>query len=381
LTWESSVALIDRSIPVTVSTVETTSAHLQAIVGYDSFLQQFLIRDPYLPSLQKNWAPDFLEYYAAFGPRAMVLVPLEQSSLLENLDLPDDSLYDALYQLETAIRDHQREKAVEICQTFAQLAPNHRLNYFAQRAIAIYDGDSTRILEINDLLLTLFPNHEIFLHEKLSCLQELARKEDRLKLLQSICDRPQTHPTFWQTYAEELGSNTRTIDQAKTLLRRSIQCAPEASESYASLADLLWSQQAFQEAFELYRFATCLSTTHPRYARSYFLAARHFNQTDAALKFLEERWRRLGQKSSEPTVTLFWALDHLDRTPQAFKLLHQACNLRPEDGELQLSAVYHYASYGQFTPAITRLKQAQGKVSQADWLKAAANLAQTQGNL
>ena len=47
VTWESAMRLIDVGIPFTLTTSEATSAHLQAVVGYDELRQTLLIRDPY----------------------------------------------------------------------------------------------------------------------------------------------------------------------------------------------------------------------------------------------------------------------------------------------------------------------------------------------
>jgi tetratricopeptide (TPR) repeat protein len=61
-------------------------------------------------------------------------------------------------------------------------------------------------------------------------------------------------------------------------------------------------------------------------------------------------------------------------------LLKQACEQRPEDGDLWLAAANHYADFGQLKAAKSLLKQAQGKTSQLAWLRAMANFAQVQGN-
>src|SRR5207253_1941085 len=75
LTWESAVALLDHGVPFTVATVETASAHLQAVIGYDSLRRSFWIRDPYQRHAGEVLAEHFLERFRATGPKAMALVP------------------------------------------------------------------------------------------------------------------------------------------------------------------------------------------------------------------------------------------------------------------------------------------------------------------
>jgi cellulose synthase operon protein C len=380
LTWESAVALIDREIPIAVSTVETNSAHMQVVIGYDPNLQQLLIRDPYIPSLGRVWAPEFLKTYAVFGPRAMVLVPQLESAKLEGLDLPEALQYDALYQLDLALEHHQRDQALAHFKTLRDLDPEHRLTYLGQQALHRYDGDLPQLLMSTNALLAQFPESSPLLRIKLDYLQELSYKQERLDLLAQICASPQSEPYFWQVYAYEVSDDHRCAQQASQLLRRAIHAHPREAENYYVLANLLWGQQEFTSAFALYRFATCLSIADYRYAQSYFLAARHFRQTDTALQFLERRWQRFGDKSSEPALTLFWALTQLDQTIRAFKLLKQACQQRPHDGDLWLSTAKAYADFGQIQPARAVLKQAKGKTSRLNWLRAAAHVTQLQGN-
>ncbi len=46
VTWDAAVLLLDRGIPFTLTTAEVTSAHLQAVIGYDRVRKAFWIRDP-----------------------------------------------------------------------------------------------------------------------------------------------------------------------------------------------------------------------------------------------------------------------------------------------------------------------------------------------
>ena len=76
VTWDAAVALSDRGIPFTLTTVETQSAHLQAVIGYDARRRTLLIRDPTLPHEGEALAGSFLERYRSVGPRGWRWYPV-----------------------------------------------------------------------------------------------------------------------------------------------------------------------------------------------------------------------------------------------------------------------------------------------------------------
>ncbi len=386
ITWESAVALIDRGIPFTLTTTEPSSGHLQAIVGYDSYLQQFLIRDPYDRQIGEMWAQELLAHYAAFGPRGMVLVPNHQSGLLADLDLPDADLYDRSYALHGVLEHNKRETASEIYQQMVDLAPDHRLTLEAERLMASYDGDETRVLAAIEKSLIQFPDCGNLILGKLSCLQELSRREERLEILAAICVKG-AHPVFWQYYAQEIGEDGRLAPLAISLLRRTIRQMPSSAQNYYALAQILWLQRDYPLAFELYRFATCLEDKKSHYAKTYFLTARHRKQTNSALKLIEQRWQRQSSetKSTAPLLTLFWAYSQLDRMTEAFALLDTAiadCQEQAaHQNELLIAAANAYAEYGRYDQATAILTQTRDTVQPAIWRRSAAELAARQGDI
>jgi cellulose synthase operon protein C len=385
VTWESAVALIDRGIPFTLGTIEPTSGHLQAVIGYDSYLQQFLIRDPYNRQIGEMWAQELLAHYAAFGPRGMVLLPQDKSHLLTDLDLPDADLYDRSYELQGALEHNRRETASQVFQQMVAIAPTHRLTLDAERLIAGYDGDETRVLAAIEKSLLQFPDCGNLILGKLSCLQELARREERLEILANMC-AIDGHPVFLQSYAQEIGADGRSVKLAISLLRRTIRQMPTSAQNYYALARILWLQREYDLAFELYRFATCLEDKKSTYAKTYFFTARHRKQTKPALKLLEQRWHRFGTKSAEPLLTLFWAYSQLNRMTEAFELLDTAiidCEGQntPQQRELLMAAANAYAEYGRYPQTQAILDCTRDTVSVSTWRRIAAELAAKQGDI
>jgi tetratricopeptide (TPR) repeat protein len=381
VTWENAVALIDRGIPFTLTTVEPTSAHLQAVIGYDSRLRMLIMRDPYLRHSVEAWADALLECYRATGPRGMALVPSDKASLFEGLDLPDAGLYDLFHRLQQALLKHNRTAADAVYQRMATDAANHRLTLQARYSLAAYDADHTNLLACTEQLLELFPNNANLLLSKLSCLQELARRDQWMALLQQLCSQKSSHPVFWQQYAQVLSDDAREYNKAIHLLRRAIRFMPTDADNFYTLANILWYQRHFQEAFELYRFATCINDKDHKFAFAYFSAARYFKQTEAAILLLGQRFQRFGKQSPQPAQTLFWAYSQVERMGEAFAVLETAFELRPDDGELLLYAAKVYASNGNFDRAATLLDKAKDKAPYASWLRTAASLALYRGEL
>lgn len=380
VTWEDTVKLIDRGVPFTFATVNPGNAHLQAVIGYDSRRATLLVRDPYDRNLIEYSASETLEHYRSSGPRGMAMVPLAQKHLIEDLELSEADFYDGLYGVQQALYTHDRSRADQISQEMMRAGATHRLTFQAQLAIAEYDSDEPRVLACLDKLLELFPEDANTQAYKLGVLRRMARRQERIELLESVCKGKQTHVLFWQAYAAELASDGRASRKALKLLRRALRSAPTDAQSYYLLAGLLWSQQRFSEAKELYRFAACLGDTNEEYVGAYFSASRYFHEHPETVRFLENRFRRFGRRSNSPARTLAWAYEEVDQQPKAIALLKDALALRPDDGELMLHAADVFARMGQFEEAEHMLQKAEGKTRRGAWLHCAALIAGYRGD-
>lgn len=379
LTWESAVALLDRGVPFVLDLAEPTSAHEQAVIGYDSRRRTLLIRDPFLRCAGEFVVDSLLERCRSQGPRAMALVPRERAELLDGLELPDASLYDCIYRLQRCLEAHQREAAAEVYAELQRQAPGHRLTLYARRILAGYDVDVTEMLASVQGLLQLFPGDAVLELAELQYLRELTRRDERLERLRAICARPHADPVFWRTYARELADDARAHATALGFLRRAIRARPTDAVAFLQMAHILWDGGRFDEALEIYRFAACLEDKEEGYARSYFAAARCLRQTETALRLLERRFERFGSRSSQPARTLYWAYSQCERSPEALAVLDRARQLRPEDGELLLFAADMYTGHGDFERAAACLAAAEGRVPRAARLRTAALLAMARG--
>lgn len=374
-TLDAARTLIDRGVPFALSTVFIDRAHLQAVIGYDTFRNSILIRDPSARSLAEFDADAGLEVFKDSGPQAMVLVPAEKRGLIEDIELPDSQLYDLLYRMSLALDDHRRDEAAAAIRELQDIAPEHQITLDAQGRLANYDGDNDGRLQALKKLLAVYPDSAVLEFRRLVFLRGTEHREERLKLLQEACSDGQIAPHFLREYARELSADARSHTQATRYIRKALRYLPDDAASLQILADVLWSGREFEEAFELYRFAHCLDDKDEEYARTYFRASLHFKRSTEALALLEGRFRRFGEKSGWPARTLFHALAEVERMGEALQILDDAVRLKPDDGDLMLFAAEQYASRGLFERAEMLLDAAKSMCSRVAWLSCRANVA------
>lgn len=381
LTWESAVALLDRGVPFTLTTVEPSSAHLQAVVGYDGFRGVLLIRDPYLRGIREFLADALMERYRAVGPRAMALVPAERAELLEGIELPDAPLYDLGYQVESALRRHDRDAADRCCLEMEALDAGHRLTQEARLSLAAYDANPLAELQCLEKLVEKYPESDHWRLLRGYRLTRLGRRGEYLDMLAEAAGTPGKDPVVLEQYAQALQEDARQVPEALRLTARSIHMLPERAPAYYIRGNLLWDQREFEDALEVYRFACCLDDKNEQFAWAYFSASRYFKRVDEALDFLVRRFQRFYHKSCGPIRTLFHALMALDRTQEAFDRMEQALLLRPDDGELILFAAEAYARYGRYEESEGLLEKSRGKCPATHWLRIVALLRYYRGEL
>ncbi|MFK8111750.1 MAG: tetratricopeptide repeat protein [Rubripirellula sp.] len=372
VTMEVATTLIDRGIPFTLTTVDPGNAHLQAVIGYDSHRHSLIIRDPGERHFNEFQVEEMLKHYLASGPRGMAMVPQEKAELLDGIEFPEAKFYDLFFQVDIALEAHKREDAEKVVEQMKSLNDDHRLTLRARGNLANYDANINELLLIAEAMLKKYPDDVNTLVSKMACLHELGRREERVALLQAQIAKHDCDPMLWARYASELVNDAREHENATYYLRRGIRYRPHDTAAYDLLAGILLDQQRQDEAIQLYRFAACINDKNEVQAKSYFCAARVKGQTDQALQFLNDRFNRFGKQSSHSTRTLCWALEQLDRTSDAFKVLDRGYKMRSDDGDFMLYAADFCGRYGKLDQAEKLLKKAENKVHQTDWLRANA---------
>jgi tetratricopeptide (TPR) repeat protein len=308
-------------------------------------------------------------------------VPREEAHRLDGLTLPDAALYDHMHRLQRALERHDRAAAAAELAALRAADPDHRLTWYARRALALYDADPAELLACAEGLLRLFPDDPLCVLLRLVCLRDQARRDDLIAALDAACSGRGAHPIFLRLRAREAVADARDHPRAIRLLRKAIRYQPGDAGNYATLAHLLWARRRFAESVELYGFAACLGDKDEGLARDYFAAAQHLGRAEETLRFLRRRFERFGARSSQPACTLYWALDAAERTPEALAVLDEALRLRPDDGELLLFAARCRADNGDFARADEHLAAAEGRCPRVARLRALAHLAEVRGDL
>ncbi len=374
ITWEAACSLIDRNIPFTLTTVEASTAHLQAVIGYDTVSRSLVIRDPYRrESADFDW--EYLrERYSAFGPRGMLLVPLAAAASIDGIDLQDVAQFDAYYALRRALDEHRREEAQSHLDRLQAMDGQHRIALFAERDLAFYDGSPSRQMAATDALLARYPKTYALLNSRIHELQQLSQQEECVRFMQQLAREDE--PEFWRAWAQHLARDGRRRNEAGRFLLSAMRRRQPDAGCLMAYADLLWDWRQRDRSIALRRFAACLQETADAPTRSYFLAARHLRQTEKALEWVRARHARHGKKSSRPARLLFWALQTLLRAEEAFAILEEALHQRPDDGELLLFSADAFGRHGKILRSRQLQSRAETRAPRLAWLRNAAALSE-----
>ena len=378
--WASATALLDRGVPFTLTLRGVVEGHLLAVIGYDEATRVLLTRDPSTPETGEINGAGLLDEGAANGPRGMAMVPRERAALLEGLALPDAAVYDLSHALDLALEAHDRDRAVALRARLAAVAPAHPLTLSARRAIACYDANPHEDLAAIDALLARDPADQSLQYARLQGLRQVAGRAERLAFLEDVARRPHADPVLQVEYAGELSADERALPRAEWILGRAMRRRPDDARAIYLLSSLRWQAGDLAGGADTCHVAACLDDHRDASARSYFTACRWLGKTEAGLAFLRRRLERLGGRSGEPAVTLFGALESLDRTPEAFAVLDEGVRRRPDDGELRLFAAERCARYGRSAEAAAHRVAAAGRVRPARWLAESARAARLGGD-
>ncbi|HEX6124915.1 MAG TPA: tetratricopeptide repeat protein, partial [Pyrinomonadaceae bacterium] len=383
LNWDDSRALLDRGVPLTLATVYPGGGHLQAIIGYDERRRSYLIRDPYYARTGEFLADELLEDQKASGPRVMALVPAGSEDLLAGLnrELLEAEIYDLSYEVESALEFHKRENAAAALARLEEKYPDHRLTLVAKWALSSYDTNTLGVRSALRQLLKQFPEDVNLRLNDVSISSDTTGRIERLETLERYSRSKPTDPIIWQMFGYELGLDAKQHRRALHWLFKSIRKAPANGLTYRLIADILWSQRRFEDAAKLSRIALSLNDKDEQFAYSYFLAMRYLKREDEALELLRDRYARFGRRSGLPACSLFSALQELSRIEEAFAVLDEAIDLRPEDGDLILYAADAKARFGRTAEAEALLEAARNKTARSKRLRTAARVAQIKGDL
>ena len=374
VTWESARTLLEAGLPFALATVEVGSAHLQAVMGCDEARRTFLIQDPATFLYREVAAAPFLEEYALFGPRGMVVAPPALEQHMRRLELPDTDLYDHMFAFSQALAAHHRDQAEAILAGAAREAPGHRVHGRMRWALAAYDNDSAGELEVLAELEAQFPGDPRLVARRAWLLREHGPRAELAAMLRAAVSAPRTHPAIWREYIAELSGDARRDEEAWKWLRRAHAAMPLDPGILEAWGDRWWAQGRTGPALEALGFAGSLAPADERLARLWFDASRAAGRRAEALERLHRRHRALGDRSAQPGRTLLWALEAANQGGRARVLLAELLRRHPQDGPLLLDAAGFSAQRGDLDAARRHLDAARARTPRGRWLRAAAAL-------
>lgn len=374
------IALIDRGVPVNLSTVEPGNAHMQALIGYDLYKGVYLLRDPSFADVRELLIDGAHDAYASTGPRAMVCVPPEEAYRLDGLALPAEALYDHYYALQLALEKFDRPQAVACLDALQKEDPDHRLTLWARRSIASFDMDTATQLEITEQLLARYPGDLNLIASRAWALGALGRDEDKRQYLRDAVSSGVQHPFLLQALADALCDDERFEKETRQLLHRILAHHPTSGQGLYTLAGLEWDKGRHAEACELYRLASLVEPANERLAESYFRATRWIHAGDTGLDYLRQRADTLGTKSANASVTLALALQSLSRHNEAHDVMRAALLQHPANDWLIKEAVDLHVSGGRFDEADQLLATSGHHMSQLERLRKQGEVARARGD-
>jgi tetratricopeptide (TPR) repeat protein len=371
VSWESTRALIDRQIPFGMATVGVDSAHMQAVIGYDALQKTLLIRDPYTRSKRHFVAEPLFEEQAFYGPWGLVMVPQEEAWRLENLELDDVAQYERYHRFSAALAEHNRDAAFAIVSEMQADASQSLVTLSAMRALAGYDDDNARILEVVRRQRQAYPDDLNLILAELRISRALLSSQKMSSLLEPHGSADDVALPLLLEWAKTKLWDARAEQEVGRCLRRYLRMGMSA-QALLLLGRWTWRAGNREEAVDLYRLACCYDDKDESLADQYFQALRTRNRPTEAIAFLRKRADAASKRSSLPIQTLIDSLVTLGQTEEARQELSAALESRPDDGSLLLFASHLQTSWGQDGLANDLRERARPLVSTLTWLRADA---------
>lgn len=398
LTPAAASALIARGVPFLITLVETGFSQPRLVIGTDTIRGSIWLADGLERQPTEGSFSILLERYAAFGPHSLVAVPAAEAAKLDDLQFPDSAEFDALFELQCRLADHQYPEANAILTQMRERFPTHRLTRFAELAWARATGHPVLQMEAVETLLADFPQVSTLVMAKTSLLRELGLMPERLATLEKAAEDADANPLIWQSLAQMLLTHPQRQGEATRWIRRSLQVRPTAAAGYYLLGNQYWEEQRFEEAVELYRFAACLEDRDEQFGEIYVRSARAIGKSAEAMKLLQARVTKPKLPALASVKLLFTTLQDRNEPEYAFAALQKAIdkyqaaheaghpvspgNETPAHtlAELLLFRADQYSNINQFEKAEADLTAAQPLAAPTLWYKFAARVARTKPN-
>lgn len=370
LTADLTYQLIDAGLPFALVTTSGFSSHLQAVVGYHKGLGIAYLMDPSRDYTSEFQLESGLAAEAAFGPRAMVFVPVAEADRL----LPFSNLSTDLYVLHDhfsrAMQANRLSDASTYLQQMQQCNAGHRLTLIAQRSFAIEHNDETAIAQWTSELLQRFPQEIVWLSSKFQSLKNLGKGAQALQFLFDAV-KTSRHTDLKIRLFRQIYMIPGYRQQTLKLLAELEVSGSYYAEVYDLLADYYWQEKQYSLSYRYYFYACCLDDTRQDFVESYYKAAVFLKQTDQAFAHLQARFEKYGSRSASPAISLYHAFNWRSQAQQGLAVLEQAREQRPTDQELltfSLKELLYHGQLADFEQLFLEAAEILSDTQRAYWL-------------
>ncbi len=336
LDWNTACALIDSGVPFALATRHVGGGHLQAVVGVDRLRRTLLVRDPSEFLHAEYEAENLFDAQQAGGPRAMVMLPAGEEWRVAGITLPEADAWDLVHGVLAALQRHDRPAAIATLNRLQDLEPGSDNALRAERTVAIYDGDETRVLASTEALLKRYPLDRTLQLSRLNSLIEVRGQDEAHAYLAELVAQPRPDTLLLARWASRLAQDGRRLLQTLSVLRRALRMDGACAQAWSELASTLWAAQGAASALEPARWASTLQPTAEWAAADYARACRVAGEPQLGLMWLRERNDVWGDRSGLPAVTLAEELETQQLDADADAVLNQALARRPTDTPLRL---------------------------------------------
>ena len=369
-TPEIAKRLVRNRVAFVLMLESEASAHTVAVVGVDEGAGTLIIHDPGALRTTEYLMECIGRSEAPIGPRAMVAIPKEKATVLDEL-LPNDDVEAA-----TARMTHYRAlstggpgKARKIAKEFAERLPGHPSTKLIMAMQDMEDGRVGAALIQFQQLTNQFPGSAFVRRQLLAACRSLGDTALLRRTLASVVERGilpgiqsqqnWRHPpgAYVSEYADLLRESAETREQARGLLQGVIAREVGCAQAWHALGHLLSDEGDLESSVLAYRVAAGLQTSNEHYAWAYCEALGITGHLQEGLHWLEQRVRSFGKSPTAVSTWTTWinALEAWGQPQRALQVSEESLVKHGESPELLASVVPFLARMGHWDDAETLL--------------------------
>lgn len=380
LNQEYLIQLIDLGVPFGLVTTSGFSAHLQAVIGYNSHLGTMFIMDPSSAGLQEMLVEQTIKLEAFRGARCIAIVPTEDKQKLAGFAPSESILYELYDDFLIAEEKNDIEGANLVLEKLVANAPDHRITLSSKRSFELWQGNYAKVQTYNRQLLKQFPTQSILLSSQFFCLRDLGERQNAIDSLEQYLDKHLDIDLVRILFEQIRDTNEKPqlLQKLLTYLKR--YCGYQA-DIYQALAHYYWDMNERDKATELYLLSYCLDDTNNHHVENYFKASRHLNQEHVAIQFLTQRYEKYAKRSPMPAICLFDVYELSNQEHIGFEYLEKALQLHPSAPDLLIKLGRKYIHYGMATLFQEKSELFKKGIPHKEYLTLEAELAVAQGEL